>query len=306
MPVNRRGCRLPFRSTSFFPRVCPFAFAFACFLLSIACGSTARADDTKRACVAASLDGQTLRKQDKLIEARDKLRTCASESCPEVVRSRCTRWLSDLDAEIPTVIVRVMDAAGNDVLDVDVAIDGHASKLGRPEVLDPGEHTVVVKRASGETKADKFLLVDGEHARILTVRLANASTPARAAEPPPSATRSEAHGGGVPIGAWILGAVGVGSLGSFVYFILEASSDYSKLSSVCSPNCKASDITPLTQDADVAYVSIGVGIAALAGAVTWALLPRGNAGAKASAAYLPALDVRTTPGGALVGLGVRF
>jgi hypothetical protein len=303
MPVSPRAYPSPFR---FISGRCREQTIFASLLLSLSFAPTARADDAKRVCVAASLDGQTLRKEDKLIEARDKLRTCASEACPEVVRSRCTRWLSDLDAEIPTVIVRVMDAAGGDVLDVDVTIDGHASKLGRPETLDPGEHTVVVTRSGGETKADKFLLVDGEHARILTVRLPTASPPARAAEPPLSATRSEAHAGGIPIGAWILGAVSVVSFGSFVYFILEASSDYSKLSSLCAPNCKASDVQPLTQDADVAYVSIGVGIAALAGAVTWALLPRGNGGTKASAAYLPALDVRPTPGGALVGLGVRF
>ena len=36
---------------------------------------------------------------------------------------------------------------GADVLDAEVTIDGRATKLGRPETLDPGEHVVAVKRA---------------------------------------------------------------------------------------------------------------------------------------------------------------
>ena len=66
--------------------------------LVVACASAttaAEAANPKKACVAASTDAQTLRQEDKLIEARDKLRICANDPCPAVVKSQCAGWLHD-------------------------------------------------------------------------------------------------------------------------------------------------------------------------------------------------------------------
>ncbi len=216
MLVNFRSSGMPPRSLLPLSRGACVAPCTVLVLGVLCASSSARADDAKRACVAASTDGQTLHKEDKLIEAREKFHICASDPCPDVVKSRCTRWLADLEPEIPTVIVRATDAAGADVLDADVTIDGRPIALGRPETLDPGGHSVLVKRANGDSKEDKFLLVDGEHARILTVHLPKHASDAAAAAPPAAAvaapdagatseTAQSGGGGGIPAGVWVLG-----------------------------------------------------------------------------------------------------
>jgi hypothetical protein len=277
-------------------------------LVSATFAGEAMADDTKRACVDASTDAQTLRKADKLIEARDKLRFCASSACPEVVRSRCTRWLSDLDAEIPSVIVRAKDAAGSDIFEIDVMIDGRTNTAGRQEMLDPGEHIVVVKRPGGQSKEEKFLLVDGERARVLTVYLGERAPARPAGGGPPehgADDANEGHGGGIPAGTWVLGGLGLVAFGGAVFFYAQAASDLNQLRTSCSPNCSSSQTQPVLVNADLSYVSIGLGVVALGGAIAWALLDHPSKTSK-SAVHVPAFDVRPVAGGALTTLGFHF
>jgi hypothetical protein len=274
---------------------------------SLTFASEASADETKRACVAASTDAQTLQRSDKLIEARDKLRFCASSPCPEIVRARCTRWLSDVDAEIPSVIVRAKSADGADALDVDVAIDGHATPTGRPEMLDPGEHVVVVKRPDGQTKEEKFLLVDGERARVVTVQLAEVAPPPHAVDAPPQGNDKpdEGQGAGIPTGTWVLGGLSLAAFGGAIFFYAQAVSDFNQLQKMCSPNCPSSQTQPVSVNEDLSYVSIGVGVAALGGAIAWALLDHPAKSTK-SAVHVPVFDVRPAAGGALTTLRFRF
>jgi hypothetical protein len=269
-------------------------------LAVLTCAGEASADDTKRACVAASTDGQTLQKADRLIEAGEKFRFCASGPCPELVRSRCTQWLRDLNAEIPTVIVRAKDAAGSDVVDIGVTIDGHAVAAGRQEPLDPGEHVAVVTRPDGHTQEERFLLVDGEHARVLTVHLA---PQAPSHDPDPPVARSS---GGLPAGTWVLGGLSLVAFGGAVFFYAQASSDLSQLQKTCSPNCTSSQTQPVFVNQDLAYVSIGVGIVALGSAIAWALLDSPPQSPPKTAASIPAFDVRPVAGGAVSTLGFRF
>jgi len=285
----------------------------ACVFACLSFASVAAADDAKRACVAASTDGQTLRKEDKLLEAREKFHACAEDPCPEVVKSRCTRWLSEIEGEIPSVIVRAKDAGGADVLDIDVTIDGRATQVGRQEPLDPGEHVVIVKRPGGQSKEERFLLVDGERARVLTVHLADggASSPAAphpAASPAATATDGsapeKASGVVIPAGGWVLGAVSILALGSTAIFYAEAASDFSTLQHTCSPACSDSDTQSFRTHLTVAYVSLGVGIAAAVGAVTWTLLSQPTKSTKS--AYVPVVNVLPIAGGALTTVGLSF
>jgi hypothetical protein len=288
----------------------------ACVFACMSVASVAGADDAKRACVTASTDGQTLRKEDKLLEAREKFHACAEDPCPDVVKSRCTRWLSEIEAEIPSVIVRAKDAGGADVLDIDVTIDGRATQVGRQEPLDPGEHVVIVKRPGGQSKEERFLLVDGERARVLTVHLADAAPdPSAASHPAASSSASApaagssapetAHGSVVPAGGWVLGAISLLALGSTALFYAEAASDFSGLQHGCSPSCTDSDTQPFRTHLTIAYVSLGVGIAAAVGAVTWTLVSQPSKPTKA-AAYVPVVNVLPIAGGALTTIGLSF
>ena len=115
---------------------------------------------------------------------------------------------------------------------------GRPIKLGRPTTLDPGEHVVLVQRANGDREEDKFLLVDGERSRILTVHFARqaSSGTASAQSPRPDARES----GEIPLGAWVLGAVGVLGHAGFVYFFGVAVSDFNTLKTTCSPTTSCS------------------------------------------------------------------
>src|SRR6185295_5001517 len=146
------------------------------WLLPLACvisGSiSARAEDTKRACIAASTLGQTLRDEGKLVDAREQLLRCSREDCPGVVKAYCAEWLADIETQTPSVVVRAMDAAGNDRTDVKTSIDGRPIKLdGKPISLDPGAHIVSVETPEGWRRDQKVLIVVREKSRLLTIQV---------------------------------------------------------------------------------------------------------------------------------------
>lgn len=283
--------------------------------VSLSFVSPARADESKRACVNASTEGQTLRQEDKLLEAREKLHLCANDPCPDLVKSHCTRWLSEIEAQIPSVIVRATDASGADVLDADVSVDGRLVKLGRPEILDPGEHTVTVTRATGDKREEKFLLVDGERARVLAIHFpaAPAAAPPAAGappSPPPANDGADEHGHGIPAGAWVIGALGVAGLGVAAGFYIQSSSDYNALTApgACAPHCTDAQTQNLRTHVTIADISLGVGVAGIVGATIWAIVAvtRPHQSSHTASSSVPLFDVRPVAGGAVTSLAVRF
>src|SRR5258708_17774735 len=85
----------------------------------------ANAQDVKHECIAASTEGQTLRKDEKLLEARDQILVCARDVCPGIVKSHCARWLTEIEEQIPSIVVRAQNAAGADLTDARLTIDGN-------------------------------------------------------------------------------------------------------------------------------------------------------------------------------------
>jgi hypothetical protein len=254
--------------------------------------STAQAESPKRMCVAASTDAQTLRQEDKLLEARDKLRTCASDPCPAVVKAQCARWLGEIEPQIPTVIVRAQDSAGRDLLDATVTFDGRAGAVGRPETVDPGPHLVVVAQADGTKKEAKFLVVDGDKSRVLLVTM-----PAVVSAPTQASTPSA-----IPTGVWVLGGIGVAALATSGVFAFVTESDLSNLRHTCSPTCSDAQMQTGKTHALVTDVALGVGVVALAGAVIWGVVARSGGGGEAGGG----VDVRPVAGGAVVIVGGRY
>jgi hypothetical protein len=96
------------------------------------------------ACIAAAEEGQHLRLEGQGTFAREKFLACSHVECPALLRADCTRWLSELDAVKPSLIVRAMDATGANLLDVRLFVDDRmvAVKLDGSELLvDPGAAT---------------------------------------------------------------------------------------------------------------------------------------------------------------------
>jgi hypothetical protein len=253
----------------------------------------ARADDTVRVCIAASTEGQTLRQQGELRKAREQMIACARDACPPVVRSHCARWLKEIEAAIPGVVVRAVDPSGADVIGARVTIDGHAGRLdGQPVRLDPGPHTIAIETDAGARKEEHVLLLEGESSRRVIVRL-----PAVLGASAPSSSRQ------VPLGAWILGGAGLLALGGATVFGLVAKSDLDGLQSSCSPHCSDAQTQPGRSSALTFDVLLGVGSAAVAGALVWAIAFPARSDDPAASLQLV---VRPLAGGGLASFGLSY
>jgi hypothetical protein len=272
----------------------PALLGAALFLLA----PSVRAEgDAVRACIAASTDGQGLRQKGQLLAAREQMIACARDACPSIVRSHCARWLGEIDAAIPSIVVRAEDASGRDVLGARLAIDGRPATLdGKPVRLDPGPHVVAVEVQGGSRKEEQVLVVEGEASRRVTIRM-----PDRPAASPPLAREPSVVRRHVPTGAWVLGAAGVVSLGVATYFGIAAGNDLRSLQTTCSPHCSQAATQPGRADAAAFDVLLGVGVAAIVGAVTWAVaLPSRETTASAE------VGVLLLPGGGMAQAGLRF
>ena len=185
----------------------PASATIACAVSLLGSTAPARADDGVRACIDASTAGQTQRNAGKLLESRQAMIACARDACPPIVRSHCAKWLTEVESMIPSIVVRVQDASGADAVDARVVVDGTPSKLdGKPVLLDPGDHIVAVEGGGGLRQDAHVLLVAGEHARLVTLRLQAPGDTASASKEA-GATQGSHH---VPAGAWVLGAAGLG------------------------------------------------------------------------------------------------
>ena len=285
-----------------------FAAIVCALLATLFIATPAKADDTKKECIAASTLGQTLHREEKLIAAREQMLICARDVCPAVVRNYCVRWLGEIEEQTPSVVVRARYADGADLLDARVVVDGKSGKIdGRPIALDPGEHVVVVEKDDdGTRKEEKVIVADREKSRILVIQLSvpRAVAPSLSMQPAsprsPETTQTE---GGVPTGAWVLGGAGLVSLGASAYLALAARSDYDTLTTTCAPHCAPSAADAGRTKVLASEVTLGVGVAAVGSALVWALLsPPKKSVSTASARF----DIAPTQGGAFATFGGTY
>ena len=160
--------------------------ALACLLAS----STSWAD-VHDECIAAAEQSQPLRHEGKLREARERLRTCSKPQCPAIVRSDCTKWLADVDASTPTIVVHATDPTGADLTDVRVLVDGKLAATaidGRDIPLDPGPHTIRFERDGSPPMEQRMVADVGAQHRLLSVTFPS-TAPAPAAQLAPAAVK---------------------------------------------------------------------------------------------------------------------
>jgi hypothetical protein len=192
---------------------------------------------TKDQCVDANARAQDQRRAGKLSLAKEQLRTCADPSCPDIVRSDCIRRLDDLQSAQPSLVFDVKDAAGADVVDVEVTVDGQplAHRLdGSPVEVDPGVHAFIFQ-VSGAPPAKLILVVkEGElrrHERVVLGAPAAVLSQAGTAAPAAATGMGTQRILGLSFGgAGVVGVV-VGSA-----FGLMASSAWSSAKSACGGN----------------------------------------------------------------------
>lgn len=286
----------------------------ACIVASALVGlghvPTARASEAdKAACADAYKNAQTQRKSGALKRARESLMVCVSDRCPAVFQPDCARWLTEVEAAMPSVSFAAKDAAGKDVVDARVSVDGlevAQSLDGKAVNLDPGSHVVRFDK-SGEAPIEETVIVrEGEKARIVSVSWSKALAVATAPEPEPVKVTSS-----TPVAAWVVGGVGVASLATFGVLGLTGMQRRSSLESDCYGSCSQSDVDAVKTQFLIADVALGVGVVALGVSavlfLTHASEGKPAAAQTAKAAPPPvAVDFSIKPGGGTAGLVGRF
>jgi hypothetical protein len=242
-------------------------------LLTLTTGSAAWATDQRAACVAAAEQAQQLRSDHQLNRAREELLKCAQATCPGVVRTDCTQWLAEVDAALPSVVLKAYDTSGKDIVAVRVLVDGvkladRLSGLALP--IDPGIHQFRYESPGMVPLEERVVVGEGEQRRTLTVRLTPVSPVVRpdvAGAPVPSAARRTDT---TPVLAYVFAGAGLVALGSFAYFGLKGRSEASDLAEGCgaTKTCTEAQVDPVRTKLLVADVSLGIGLVSL-GVATW-------------------------------------
>jgi hypothetical protein len=261
-------------------------------LAALAAAPVARADPADE-CIAAAEQAQPLKHDGKLKAARDRLRVCTRPECPAVIRADCTRWLAEVEATAPSIVVHATDASGGDLADVRVFVDGQlaASSLdGRDVAIDPGPHALRFEHAGKAPVEEHIIAVLGEQHRRLSVSFPAGAAPPAERGSPSATSRSWV----VPLAVVGTGVLAIGA-GGFLW---------SRGLSECRSNIEPSSPSCTTDQSDDAHRSLLVGdVAAGAGLVAVALglvLWWVRAGDDARS---PAITVRS---GSTLGLGGRF
>ncbi|WP_437564178.1 hypothetical protein [Sorangium sp. So ce542] len=168
----------------------PLALAVVAAAALALTGARADAQPHKRACAAAYERAQGLRRDGKLLAAREALIACSQPTCPAAAVADCGPWLAEVEKSLPTVVIAARDAHGRERLDVRVLVDGRplaAALDGKALPVDPGPHTFRYEPASGPAVEERVLIREGEKNRAITVTLGASSTAAPASPPPPAA-----------------------------------------------------------------------------------------------------------------------
>lgn len=211
--------------------------------------TSAFADD--RACTDPYEQGQVLRKESRLLKAREQFRACVN-SCSRdekkivALKTSCVDWLREVEQEIPTIVLVAKDDLGNALSDIQVTMDGAAlaAKLdAKPLEIDPGQHTFVFAASDGTKQELSAAIIGSKKDQVVSVTFKRAvatgtppapsavpsssvPAPATTAAPSPAADTATLPAGGSSMRTvgYIAGGVGIVGLGLGGFFGLQAMS----------------------------------------------------------------------------------
>ncbi len=218
------------------------------------------ADPITERCVGAHHEAQTARRDGHLGLAKTELATCAQAGCPQLIATDCQRWLGEVDALMPTVVLTARDPAGAPVAEAKLFVDGAAIAGGRALELDPGAHQFRAE-APGRLAQERLVTIaPGVRDQRVELELRPAPVPAPSGLPRPTAIL----GGVAILGVGV--AAGFGSVGLVERNRLDDRH--------CSPNCPPDDVHTIRRNFAVADIALGVGVLAIAAAVIYYALDK--------------------------------
>jgi hypothetical protein len=234
-------------------------------LSTVAAAALCAAPSSIEQCVAASDEGQRLQHASRLTAARTRFETCSQSSCPGLVREACTRWLDEVLAATPTLIV-VARLDGVDLREARVRLDGDAwldALSGRPEPVDPGEHRVAVE-LNGASAEQRLLVNAAEKNRLVLFTLqrpaAQVEAPPPAASTRPSAALPTTLTAGAVIGLGLFAVLGLAGRQAEVQLLNRPCAD--------TKTCDPDSVAAIRRTWAAADVSLTVGVVC-AGLAVW-------------------------------------
>ncbi len=256
------------------------------------------AEDERAACATAAEEAQELRSAHKLSEAQEKLIECSQPSCPSVVRDDCARWLAEVTAPLPSIVIQATDTSGHAVSTVRVWADGTALQQGQDlaYAIHPGTHHLHLE-ADGMFPIDQQITVrELEPKQLLPVRF----SPVQLSPPAASEQTTRARVSPLP---YIFGGVGVVALGSFAYFGIRGQREVNELASGCgaTKTCSESQVDPVRTRLRIADVSLAISLVSF-GAATWTYLSQRSSKPKDTTT----VQVGAAPGSGMLKVNFAF
>jgi hypothetical protein len=244
----------------------------------------ARADGTGRACAATFEQAQSFEHALQLRAGRASALGCVAAPCPGVVREACAAILASIDAAQPTVVLSAETAAGQDLVDVTVELDGapFAARLGAGALaIDPGEHTLRFTLGGQPPIEQHVLMRIAEKNRSVKVRF----PPATSVLPVVGVSTSA---GASPLLPIVLAGAGLASIGASIGIGVIAKSDAEALRTSCAPGCSPAAVSDVSTRLVVSDVLLGTGVAIVAVAgIVFFVRRGGHASAPSSAHVVP-------------------
>jgi len=305
------------RSSAWRARVMALA---TCSASMLAWGTAVAQPADKTDCASTYERSQELRAAGKMREAGETLVKCADPTCPRFIQNDCTQWLVEVQRDMPTVVLAVKDERGEEATHVKVTLDGEviATELdGRAIAVDPGLHTFGFELAGSPAIEQKYIIRQGQKARILEVSFAPSGgdlpdespyqsvplPPPLKEEPPVPQNPNE----------WLRPysyvAAGVGVLGIAGFIALGASgkAKEEELRDTCGTSCNPDDVDSIRTRYVLADVSLGLGIVGLGTGVALFFISQPKSKATTgSSTRRTVLDVRPGPGSVLVTASGAF
>ncbi|MBX3221177.1 MAG: hypothetical protein KF795_11705 [Labilithrix sp.] len=268
-------------------------------LASAAAPTTAAASEPDKAyCADTYRNAQIQRKSGALLRARESLLVCVSDRCPSMMQPDCTRWLTEVEAALPSIAFAAKGVDGKDVTAVHVTMDGqHLTETldGKSISLDPGSHTLRFEHASEPPIEQTIMVREGEKARVVSVSWAKTEKTTPGGEP--AEPRSERR---TPTSVWVLGGVGVAATATFGALALHGMSRRSALEKECFGSCRQEQVDSIKTQLLVADVALGVGVVSLGVAAVLFLTSGGSSSTERDRAE----GARSAPRPGFVSFGV--
>jgi len=263
-------------------------------------------DVPKLECFSRHEQAQAARRERHLLQARDDLQICSRVSCPAAIRADCVDWLAEVGRSLPSVVVTAR-AGGVDEPEVKVFIDGQlvAERLSGGAIdVDPGEHRFRFESPRWPPIERTILVSEGVKDRSIDVELAPAPPPAAAPQAPgPRPAAPERHPQRID---YVVGGLGLASLGASAYLGGWALVERYHLSNSCAPFCSTTQRDDV--HAKLVAADVALAVAAACAIVVYAHVARSGQPAASPTLSSRALwpVVQATPAGGGLGLGGAF